>query len=405
MCSKSNNSSLLTAMWKSKRLIRLFLIGALAAPAGAFQAQSLAAHWTFSETSGTTLHDTSGNGFDATVQGGVILGQAGGFPSTGNCAHFDANLSGFAVVQDQPPLTGMLQDLSMAAWVRFETGGPSMGVNRIFGGNDSAWSGGVRSSGLRFTTRYVKDYDLGYNYPKDQWFHVVYVLDAAYDVYFYVDGVLAGQVVGSQPSQASSGEWLIGSLYNNNEFWHGDIDDLQVYEGSLTAAEVQYLFQNPGGTIFSGGGNAFCFGDGSGGMCPCGNSGAADEGCANSVGVGARLSSHGSVSITNDDLGLHGDQMVPGKLALLFAGRTALGGGSGFLFGDGFRCAGGGVVRLGTEVVDGSGTATWGPGLGVLGGWNAGDTRRFQVWYQDTAASSCGWAFNTSHALELTFNQ
>ena len=51
------------------------------------------------------------------------------------------------------------------------------------------------------------------------------------------------------------------------------------------------------------------------------------------------------------------------------------------------------------------GTASWGPGLGTIGGWAAGDTRYFQVWYQDAASSPCAWSFNTSHAIELTFNQ
>ncbi len=389
----------------SKHLAALVLISALTATASAYQAQSLAAHWTFSETSGTTFHDSSANGFDAAMQGGITLGHTGAYPSTGNCAHFDANQSPHAVVIDAEPLTSMVDDLTLAAWVRFETGGPSQGVWRIFGGNVSAWSGGIRPAGPRFTTPGIKDYDLSYSYPQDQWFHIAYVFDSAHDVTFYVDGVPVGTVAGTSPGNTSNGEWLIGSWNTAMEFWHGFLDDIQVYEGGCTDAEILWLFQNPGSTLFGGKGVPFCFGDGTGLLCPCGNTGLTDEGCSNSLGFGGTLHGSGSVSVTADDLSFVAENMISGKLALLFAGRNSLGGGSGLLFGDGLRCTGGGVVRLGMQVVGATGTASWGPGLGAAGGWGAGDTRYFQVWYQDTTSSPCAWSFNTTHAIELTFNQ
>jgi len=390
---------------RNSKLLGLSLAAILAAPASAYQAQSLVAHWTFSETSGTTLADSSGNGFDAAMQGGITLGHTGAFPSTGHCAHFDASQAPYAVVTDAEPLASQLEDVTLAAWVRFESGGPGQSVWRIFGGNVSGWSGGVRSGQLRFTTPGIKDYDLSAGYPQDQWFHVAYVFDAAYDVTFYLDGAPVGTVAGASPANPSSGQWLIGSWNTSVEFWNGFLDDVQVYEGSCTAAEVLWLYQNPGSTLFGAGGTPYCFGDGTGLFCPCGNTGPAGEGCGNSAGVGGTLSGFGTVSVGNDDLNFLAENLVAGKLALLFAGRASLGGGSGLLFGDGLRCAGGGIVRLATTVVDGAGTAAFGPGLGALGGWSAGDTRYFQVWYQDIAASPCAWAFNTTHALELTFNQ
>ena len=60
-------------------------------------------------------------------------------------------------------------------------------------------------------------------------------------------------------------------------------------------------------------------------------------------------------------------------------------------------------MRLGVRTPDASGAAAWGPGLGTQGGWQAGDTRRFQLWYRDPLGGPCGNGFNTSSGLEVVF--
>ncbi|MCB9913540.1 MAG: hypothetical protein H6828_00155 [Planctomycetes bacterium] len=149
---------------------------------------------------------------------------------------------------------------------------------------------------------------------------------------------------------------------------------------------------------------AYCFGDGSGTPCPCGNDASAPTGCLHSGGVGAALAAGGSSAASADDLLVLASGMTPGQPALLFAGLNATASGVGTQFGDGLRCAGGSVVRLGVRVGDASGAATWGPGLGVAGGWSAGDVRRMQAWYRDPSNSPCGSAFNLSSGLEVTFD-
>ncbi|MCB9915972.1 MAG: hypothetical protein H6828_12655 [Planctomycetes bacterium] len=153
----------------------------------------------------------------------------------------------------------------------------------------------------------------------------------------------------------------------------------------------------------AGSGIYYCFGDGTATACPCGNPGGSGEGCANSSGAGAKLTIAGSVSASADDLVMNGAQLLPGQPGLLFSGLNAVNGGNGVVFGDGLRCAGGTVLRLGVRVPNAGGTATWGPGLGAIGGWGSGDTRRFQVWYRDPGGSPCGSNFNLSHGVELVF--
>jgi hypothetical protein len=152
-------------------------------------------------------------------------------------------------------------------------------------------------------------------------------------------------------------------------------------------------------------GTNFCYGDGSGTTpCPCGNPGGTGEGCANSSGSGATMDAVGTDVAANDDIVFSGHNLLPAQPALLFVGDNAINGGNGLAFGDGLRCAGLNVVRLGVMNPDANGDASWGPGLGAMGGWTAGDTRRFQVWYRDPIGSPCGTGFNLSHGLEIAFN-
>lgn len=150
-------------------------------------------------------------------------------------------------------------------------------------------------------------------------------------------------------------------------------------------------------------GTGFCAGDGSGTACPCGNQGPGPGGCLNSSGSAGLLQGLGSASVGADDLALVATGLLPSQPALLFVGQNAAGGGLGLPFGDGLRCVGGGIVRLGVRLPDSSGAASWGPGLAPSGGWNQGDVRRFQVWYRDPSGSPCGFGFNLSNGLEVVF--
>lgn len=160
-----------------------------------------------------------------------------------------------------------------------------------------------------------------------------------------------------------------------------------------------YLFQRQGAL-----GTPYCFGDGSGTACPCNNESPAGDGlgCENSTGFGAKLVAGGSRSAAADDLLLVATGLLPAQPGLLFSGPNRVNGGAGILFGAGLRCAGGGIIRHGVRTPDASGTATWGGGLGVKGGWGAGDTVDFQVWYRDPSGA-CGEDSNQTNGYEVVF--
>jgi YVTN family beta-propeller protein len=151
---------------------------------------------------------------------------------------------------------------------------------------------------------------------------------------------------------------------------------------------------------------AFCSGDGSGAACPCGNAGGAGRGCANSVDAsGALLAAAGSASIAADTFTLAGAGM-PNSSALYFQGTAQQNGGAGSAFGDGLRCAGGTVVRLGTKAnVAGASSypATGDQPVSVRGLCAAGDVRTYQIWYRNAASYCTAATFNLSNGLQATW--
>jgi hypothetical protein len=161
--------------------------------------------------------------------------------------------------------------------------------------------------------------------------------------------------------------------------------------------------------VRTGGGSGpvtFCSGDGTATACPCGNAGGAGRGCANSVNAsGARIAAQGSASVANDTLVLAGDGM-PNSSALYFQGTGQQGGGAGAVFGDGLRCAGGSITRLGTKQ-NASGASAYpsagDPSVSVRGNCAAGDVRTYQIWYRNAAAFCTAATFNLSNGVQVTW--
>src|SRR6185295_15802199 len=88
--------------------------------------------------------------------------------------------------------------------------------------------------------------------------------------------------------------------------------------------------------------SAFCFGDGTGGTCPCGNTGATGKGCDNSIATGgAQCSASGTTS--PDTIVLTATGELPSALTVFLQGDALT---SPVTYGDGLRCFGGSLKRL-----------------------------------------------------------
>lgn len=155
-------------------------------------------------------------------------------------------------------------------------------------------------------------------------------------------------------------------------------------------------------------GTGFCFGDGTGTACPCGNSGASGHGCRNSVSTaGGLLTGTGLAQVSADSFGLFASELPPSTSVLFYQGTGVTAGGLGASFGDGLRCVGGSVIRLATR-----------PGVTQLSHYpNQGDVpislrgsipvgggvRRYQAWYRNSAAFCTASTFNLTNGIEVTW--
>lgn len=145
-----------------------------------------------------------------------------------------------------------------------------------------------------------------------------------------------------------------------------------------------------------------CFGVGSQGTCPCGNSGAEGRGCANSAaGVGAQILANGSPSLTGVGLTFAVDGLPPAELVVLAEGSLSGSSLSALPIGDGLRCVRGELRRVNLGVSDGFGQFS---STGVLGsdrGYAPGDQTHYQLWYRDTGPSPCAAGTNMSNSISI----
>ncbi len=152
-------------------------------------------------------------------------------------------------------------------------------------------------------------------------------------------------------------------------------------------------------------GAPYCFGDGSGTTCPCGNASApgSQAGCRNSTGLDPTLRAVGSARLAQDQLVLAGAGM-PNASVLYFQGTSAIPG--GVVFGDGLRCDGGSVVRLAVATNVANSSRYPGPGqlpVSVRGGVSSVGSRVYQAWFRDAAAFCTSATFGLTNGVRVVW--
>jgi len=177
--------------------------------------------------------------------------------------------------------------------------------------------------------------------------------------------------------------------------------------GPVDDAAVAFLREQLIGPRHPDVGTPFCSGDGSATACPCGNASVAgaNTGCGHSLGAGATLTAMGTASVALDTLVLRGGSMLD-SLVVYLQSATQLAGGAAVVFGDGVRCIGSTLRRLGAKR-NSYGCSQY-PGVrdapvSVRGGASAGATLYYQLWYRDPIANCTSDDFNMSNALAITW--
>jgi hypothetical protein len=239
------------------------------------------------------------------------------------------------------------------------------------------------------------------------------------------DGDLDAMIIGYDPVAQVSRSILYrndgGSFVDSGDAFHnvflgcvswldsdndGDLDLL--LSGNEAGADILRLYRNDSST-----GRASCFGDGSlATACPCGNFGAVGSGCASSqVPSGAVLQ---AVGTTNPDhLLLTAMHMLPSASSVFLQGDAVIS--AGVVFGDGVRCTGGQLLRLGVKTAS-MGIAHY-PGANDLSitarsaamgaPITPGTSRWYQTYYRDPNPTFCpappGNTWNVTNAVQIVW--
>jgi hypothetical protein len=190
----------------------------------------LVAWWRFNEGSGTVAIDSSGNGYNGTINGATYV--AGNFGQA-------LNFAGNAYVEiDNIPLP-FSTPYSVSVWVN-----PSAYANMFLFGreNDVNWyvefgSGGTIND---FATGPGLDWNPNVPYVTGQWQYFVFVFDGTNKT-VYANGALAAST--TQTSTAGTGMY-VGRYggYTSGEF-QGVVDNVQIYSRALSATEIAANYQ------------------------------------------------------------------------------------------------------------------------------------------------------------------
>ncbi|WP_203672224.1 LamG-like jellyroll fold domain-containing protein, partial [Catellatospora methionotrophica] len=200
------------------------------------------AAWAMNDSGGTLLADATGNGANAKITGGGVVG--GGVLTLNGTSQF-ASVTG-------PPLYTSASPYTVSAWVKLDVGARAQTVVAQEGSTNSGFSLKLNANGkwnftvlsnpnsttfTAYTAASTQSAQVGV------WTHLVGVYDAAAgETRLYVNGVLAGTATGSTSGYA--GALIMGAARVSGaraEYLDGQIDDVRVWNHELAATEITDL--------------------------------------------------------------------------------------------------------------------------------------------------------------------
>ena len=231
-----------------RTLITAGLMAFAAAPSyaqncGVPSTDGLVGYWMLDETSGTTATDSSGNGNNGTMSGGLD-------PATASLQGIVQNALSFAGGVGQIDVANesnfdFTTSFSVALWMRVD--GFSSQYETLFS------KGGMISLGRDNYTSNMVFHVVGTAnstwslYPIDDgvWHHVVAVYDAdATDGIIYIDGVEEARETAATGTPSTDNNPLVIGRHATIDFrnFSGDLDEVRVYNRALSAQEIGQLY-------------------------------------------------------------------------------------------------------------------------------------------------------------------
>jgi hypothetical protein len=207
------------------------------------------AFYEMQETTGTIAHDASGNGFDASINGGVTLAASGPSPYT------SFTFNGTTGYLDVPPAVSFNNATAFSVEFAFNQLIAGGGTARVIASshtdatskgfqaalNEGTNSGGLFDIGHNGTNEYANFWPGAYTLAT--WHHIIYVMDSSSNkLLVYLDGVLANSGAtfpGGTTVTNDTFDINIGRGPYNNDYYRGGLAMAALYNGvALTQAKV-----------------------------------------------------------------------------------------------------------------------------------------------------------------------
>jgi len=202
------------------------------------------ARWSFNENAGTIISDSTANGNDGIVSGAAATGNSPVYvDSFGNKAIYidGSKIEHIDFGKDQSlAITG---SYSIEAWVKIID---ASGYPMILGKSYDAY--GIEAGGngrLYFYGGASGNNNVGYDYEKGRWMHIVGVSDLSAlseNLKIYIDGVLVNSATTNvefwQPTPNENISLFSGKDYGNTADMTVAIDELRLYNHALTVQDV-----------------------------------------------------------------------------------------------------------------------------------------------------------------------
>ncbi|MHC4426417.1 MAG: LamG domain-containing protein, partial [Planctomycetota bacterium] len=210
--------------------------------------------WRFDDGSGATAVDSSGNGNDGVLEGGAqwVAGQlSGAIEFNGSNAyvrapHIPLDSRSFTIAMWVNPV---LYTDQQVVFGQHESGSGNLSMHLRLGGP----GGTIPNPGAVRMGFYSNDLDTAGGLIEDNnWYHIAFWYDSESQTRrIYIDGVQAAEDNAS-PYLGTSGDTRIGQ-WNNNQWFQGIIDDVQIYNHPLTQVEIQAVMRGLEGYPYAGG--------------------------------------------------------------------------------------------------------------------------------------------------------
>ncbi len=204
---------------------------------------NLTGHWALDETAGTTATDSSASGNDGTVNGTDFT--AGSIAGISNTAlNFDG---GDDFVDTNYNTDFASGGFSISAWAKTSSNGISRILSKYSAGGNQKWllfNAGQIEFGITGSTGGITTAG---TYNDDQW-HLFTATTDATNMYLYIDGILDSVSTHDNTFTSNAINWHIGQRNDGAEYFNGQIDDVRIYDTTLSAEDVYSLYRSTGGT-------------------------------------------------------------------------------------------------------------------------------------------------------------